>query len=621
MEVYVNGKQLRLNTSKSMKGGEADVYVLNDKAVKIFKPPEHPDFENLLHEQKMARFRIEEHQKKLRAFPKNLPGEVVAPEELVTDKKGKIIGYVMKFLKGAENLFAYSRKPFRRAGGIPNSFMLEILKNLYVPVPVLHERGVIISDFNDLNVLVLGSQIYLIDADSYGFGGFLCNVFTPEFVDPMLCDPDADAPVLIKPYTYYSDWYSFSVIILRCFLFIPGPYAGIYKPKDPKKRIIESARFKKRITVFNPEVGYPKNALHYKILPDDMLHYLSEVFENDRRENFPKNLLEEMRWTKCTVCGTEHARNICPECSRPAPAAIIRTVTVRGKVKAERIFRTAGIIVFSGLKGSKPGWLSHEKNEFKNESGEVVFKGSLEPNVRYRFFGNEILIGKGNDCIVLLNGTVSKKFVIDSYRSVPLFETNENYHYWIDGGRLYRNGEFGPFYLCDVLPEQTLFWVGPDFGFGFYRAGNIGVSFVFDAEKTGINDSVKVPLGKGHLLYADCVFTSERCWFFHVTQEGARTIYRLAVIKKNGTVEAVFESDDTKRDWIFGIGGKCAVSKFLFAATDEGIIRLEVQNGQIVKTREFPDTEPFVSKENCLFAASDAIYVVKEQEILILKME
>ena len=38
MEVYVNGKALRLNTSKSMKGGEADVYVLNDKAVKIFKP-------------------------------------------------------------------------------------------------------------------------------------------------------------------------------------------------------------------------------------------------------------------------------------------------------------------------------------------------------------------------------------------------------------------------------------------------------------------------------------------------------------------------------------------------------------------------------------------------------
>ncbi|BDM80021.1 hypothetical protein [Acaryochloris marina] len=46
MDVYINQKRVRLRPQQAIgKGGEADVYRLNrTTAVKLFKPPSHPDF-------------------------------------------------------------------------------------------------------------------------------------------------------------------------------------------------------------------------------------------------------------------------------------------------------------------------------------------------------------------------------------------------------------------------------------------------------------------------------------------------------------------------------------------------------------------------------------------------
>ena len=49
MDVWVAGKRVRVDPRDALgKGGEADVYRLGaDQALKLFKPPEHPDYAGL----------------------------------------------------------------------------------------------------------------------------------------------------------------------------------------------------------------------------------------------------------------------------------------------------------------------------------------------------------------------------------------------------------------------------------------------------------------------------------------------------------------------------------------------------------------------------------------------
>ncbi len=87
MDVYIASKRVRLNPSHAVgKGGEADVFRLDDRTVvKVFKRPNHPDFNGNPIEIQGARTRIDEHQRKLREFPKNLPEKVISPQLLATD--------------------------------------------------------------------------------------------------------------------------------------------------------------------------------------------------------------------------------------------------------------------------------------------------------------------------------------------------------------------------------------------------------------------------------------------------------------------------------------------------------------------------------------------------------
>lgn len=620
MEVYLRGIRITLDPSKSIgKGGEADVFLVdNDKALKVFKKPNHPDYAGFPQEQQAARERIAEHQRKLIVFPRNLPSRVIMPEDLATDSAGKILGYTMRFIRGAEPLLRYGERPFRQAG-IDNTKMVEIFRDLHKSVSEIHQAKVVIGDFNDLNVLVSGSAGYLIDADSFQFGEFLCRMFAAKFVDPLLCDPQQSELVLIRPHNPDSDWYAFSIMLMQCLLFV-DPYGGIYLPKDKSKKIPQGKRPLHRITVFHPEVRYPKPAVPYTVLPDDLLEHLHRVFEKDFRSSFPSKLLE-IRWTHCLNCGLEHARNVCPVCASPAPSSIKEITTIRGKVIVTKIFRTPGVILFAAFQNEELKWLYHEDSDkFKREDGIVVIRGDLDPQMRYRIFGGSTLLAKGNQLVTLTPNQPASRIMVDCYGNLPIFDTNERSRYWLESGRLMRDAQFGPAYIGDVLPGQTLFWVGSYFGFGFYRAGNLSIAFVFDTERPGINDAVRLPPFSGQLIDSTCVFSKDRCWFFTSAQESGAIVNRCAVIKPDGSIEAIAKSDKGESNWLSNIRGKCAAGSFLLSATDEGIVRVEPDRGQIVQTRDFPDTEPFVNANCHLFPGKGVLYVVDRQEIRTLKI-
>lgn len=617
--IYIHGQALTLDPKKAIgKGGEADIFEVGGEAVKVYKPPNHPDYQGQPLEQAGAKERLEIHQRKLPAFPQGLPDRVVTPIALAYERTGqRIVGYSMRLVRGAEVLMRYAQRQFRQAG-VPNETVMAIFRDLHQTVQGIHQQQVVAGDFNDLNVLVKGTEGYLVDADSFQFGEWPCRVFTARFVDPLLCNQQSSSPMLVKPHTMQSDWYAFAVMLMQCLLFV-DPYGGIYIPKDPRHRLPHPARPLHRITIFNPEVRYPKPAIPYTVLPDDLLHFFHQLFEKDERGEFPVKLLE-MRWTTCTTCQTEHARNTCPNCQTAAPIAIKEVTTIRGSVIATRVFTTPGLIVFAAAQQGKLHYLYHEDGAFRREGGTVVVNGPLDPLMRFRIRGETTLIGKERTLVALTPGKTTERREVDCLGTLPVFDANAISMYWLENGRLQKEGMWAPQYIGSVLRGQTLFWVGQTFGFGFYRAGQLNIAFVFDAQSPGINDSVQLPPIRGQLVDSTCVFTAERCWFFLATRTGGKTIHQCRVIQPNGVVEATAEAEQGDGSWLGTLRGKCAAGKGVLTATDEGIVRVEVDNGQISRTREFPDSEPFVQEGDHLFPGQGGIYVVSARAISLLKI-
>ncbi|MEP7127092.1 MAG: hypothetical protein ABJE95_39530 [Byssovorax sp.] len=629
LDVYVGGKRIKVSPQASVgKGGEADVFDIgNGTVLKLWKTPEHPDYEGAPGEQDAARERIDTHQQKLRAFPSGLPARVIVPLALATDRSGnRISGYTMGFVDGAEVLMCFGDPRLRDLA----ASSARALVDLHGTVAGLHARGVVIGDFNDLNVLVKDEQAYLIDADSFQFGSFRCRVFTERFVDPLHCDPLEKRPLLCKPFSADSDWCAFTVMVMQTLLSV-GPYGGIYKPKSASARMPECARPLRRITVFHPEVLYPKPAAPYAVLPDDLLQHLHLVFEKDQRGAFPRALLDGLGWTRCPACCAGHARAVCPFCVTTAPAAVKEITVVRGEVTATRIFATRGVILAAALEDGELRYLIHEDNEYRREDGSVVLSGPLDLLARFAVRGDKTLLARGARVITLALGAVIDRLEVDRVGMRPVFAVNAHHRYWVRGGRLFRSAEGTrevsieqawsyPLPMGEVLAGQTRIWAGDRFGFGFYRAGNLSVAFVFDAKSPGIKDTVKLPFLGGQLVDATCIVGDSHAWVLLAANDKGRTRHQCVVVGRDGEVVATAEGDADDGTWLGTLRGKCAVGCFLLAATDSGLSRVEARQGTLVETRQFPDTEPFVSRASTLFAGPKALYVVSANTIHTLRI-
>ncbi len=618
MDIYLNQKRIKVNPKNAIgKGGEADIYDIgNGKVLKLFKPADHPDYQLLPQERQAAISRLAIHQQKLPAFPQNLPVRVIKPETLATDKQGAILGYVMPFLQNTVPLLKYSDRNYRSSNGISQQFVTNLFRDLHHTVLQVHQANVTIGDFNDLNLLVSQNQVNLIDADSFQFGKFPCQVFTARFVDPILCDRNANQPILNSPHNPDSDWYAFTVMLMQSLLYV-DPYGGVYKPKSPTAMIPHSARPLQRITIFHPDVRYPKPAIPYKVLSDDLLHHFHNCFEKDWRGDFPKPLLESMRWTKCHQCGIEHLRTSCPICT-PSPLAPLP----RGEgdkigdksCKVLQVFQTEGVILQAVLQNNSLYYLYHDRSEFKREDNLVLLSGELDANIQFQIFGKSTILTKQRKAITLAQGQPPQAIAAD------LIRANSGSRYWIDNGQLLRDGKLGNEYIGDILEGQTQFWIGENFGFGFYRAGALSVAFTFDAKRAGICDRIKLPPIRGELIDANCIFSDRICWFFTATQEQGKIIHRVSILRETGELVATLVAPKGDLAWLANIHGGSAIANWLFVPTDEGIARVEVNNGQIMITKTFPETEPYVDSGCSLIVASQGIYVIHTQKILQLQL-
>lgn len=331
--VFVDGKRVALDPSALVgQGGEAEVYDLHDgRVLKWWKPPSHPDYDGMPEQQAAAAQRLVERPAKLRALPSHLPASVVVPCGLAFAGKqsAAVVGYVMPKI-GGEPLHSYGEPRWRREHPVDGGDVVAALLDLHDAIAALHRRGVVIGDCNDLNVLVDGRRVHLIDVDSYQYGGFTCPMFSERFVDPRLCDT---ACVPVRPHDPASDWFAFAVMTFRSLLGV-GPWGGVHQPADPAKRCPPTARAQRRISVLAPDIVYPRAARPLAILPDETLGVFRDIFEHDQRGGFPRHELERLRLRRCSTCNEEHARVRCPACQT---AARLPPVVVHGRLRWQAI--------------------------------------------------------------------------------------------------------------------------------------------------------------------------------------------------------------------------------------------------------------------------------------------
>lgn len=609
--VVIKGQSVSLSSRNIVgSGGEADIYLLPDgNAVKLFKTATHADLKGNPLEQEGARRRGLLMQTKLPDFPKNLPPNVVAPVAMAYGKNGRtIVGYVLPFVNNVELLKQLTVRNFREQQNIGIPDVLKTFRRLHATVTGIHAGKVVIGDFNYLNVLFNQGGLWLIDADSMQWGKYPCIAFTQEFVDPLLCDPRATSLQMVKPHNVASDWYAFNIMLMKAALYV-GPYGGVYKPKNAKKRIAPGVRPLKRVTVFDPEVVYPKPAVPYTELPGPVLDFLQETFRHDLRQPFPIALLDEGLWSGKTV---------------KIITVLQPATTVNGTVTTTVLFKTEGRIVMAAVQSGKLRVLHHQDNAYLREDKSKVVDGAYDPHLRWRIQGRTTLLAKGNRLIASTNGQRTTH-VIDSFGNLPMLDANSEHYYWLEGGILKRSDvRVGQRTVGDVLIGRSLMWAGETFGLGLWYAGELQQGFVFNAEGTGINSSLQLERIPGQLLNATTVFSDDLAWLLVEYQEKGHSHHRCTVINKKGEVQAQVTATDPDEDhWLHNIHGNAAVGNILFSATDQGVVGVRLERNGLATTL-FEDTAPFVSSASNLLVQTEkkqiAILVVGDKQVVKLSI-
>lgn len=270
MQDIVIGKDRVTVAEMIGKGGEGKVYAIKGRsgqAVKIYKPNVRSERES-----------------KVRA----MVGEGLAaktkliayPGEIVTDRRGNFLGFVMRLVSGYRPLHElYS--PKSRMNHFPEvdyRFLIRAAKNVAQAVGKVHQTGCVIGDLNHSGILVApDATVALIDADSFQFHlngmSYPCVVGVPDFTAPELHGKN-----LAKvERTRAHDNFGLAVAIFHLLFMGKHPYAGIRKgPETSMGEDIAQNRFAYTLQrSAQTQSKPPPGALTLDLFP----HIISQTFE------------------------------------------------------------------------------------------------------------------------------------------------------------------------------------------------------------------------------------------------------------------------------------------------------------------------------------------------------
>jgi len=630
------------------------VYRKGSSALKIFKT--EADF--LDAEMKAAASqRLREHQKKLKAFP-SLPllglgnpkasySGVIVPDQLAhagEDSNSMIVGYSMACATHVHLLTMLGRKDFQSR--LHSDAVARVMSKVHRVLGSVHKSGVVIGDFNDLNILFRvnksgAAEVYFIDADSYQYGAFKCHMFNVKFVDPLICSIWDGHLMMTQAHSKATDWYAWSVMLMQALL-LTGPYGGVHRPKDgvPLK---QELRPLERLSIFSDEVRAPKASRPWIGLTDYAIEHFRQTFIEDRRRVFDPGELATLKLTKCSDCGMEHYRNACPDCCGVTKVTGVVSATVAKEVEVNYLMssRSEKVIYARYHQGCLKAVVDNDDFlkviHFKNRCDLTFSASKLDShsNARLRFGdGAELLAGIEGRVWSNSKGLWDRKEVAYADelqgKDITCFDTNDEWLVTIDQGNITSVKLAGCPELCSrveigrSLQGQSMLWVSNSSGFGLYRAGNFQVGYLFRPDRPGVNDSISRDVGNqisGQLIDAVAYFSEELVWFLTTTQEGRYRVNKCSVFDHKGKCLAFMDAKEGDDCWLGRLRGKCGAGRnHLMCATDDGIQRVTVSGDSPPEFVTFNSTARYVNGSCHLQAGDGGLYIISSNEIKHLKI-
>lgn len=588
LDLFLNGKRLRVSDADLLgEGGEARVFRHGDLALKVFH----------------ATDALKE--KKLNDFPKRLPAEVVAPLGVLTDRQQRIAGYAMPKVEGAQDFARLSNRRFRE-NAVSNAQVLGLHAALAQTLEALHSRGVVVGDLNDGNVLFAGARHFLIDADSMQFSGLPCPVGHERFLDPRLYGVDLTRAPRFDPGT---DWYAWAVLWFSALLYV-HPFGGTHPTLPTPLRRAEA-----RHSILRSDVKYPRHAAHFSVLPDDALQWLTCVFEKDLRAP-PPPALHTLQFSRC-ACGIEHARAVCPECQALGPASLRQATRFNGRCTARSVFRTPGRVLAAALRGGLR-YVYEESGAVRREDFEPVVSAPVRLGTQFFSSGQATFVVEPEGQVLRIErGRTVERLSTGLRGSTPVFAASSNAAYRLEREWLIEC--FTGARVGQVLEGHTYLWSGERRAFGFYRAGGFTQGFIVEHGKAGLRP-VQLPALAGRIADAHATFDDAHVLLHLIAEQGGVESGLLFLLSGDGSLLA--QARGPASDRIFkGVRGSAVLGGRVLRATDDGLLSLKADAGQLLEARLFSDSEPFVSSDVELLPAPDgSVHVVSSKEILQLSL-
>ncbi len=224
-----NRQQVALDSSRLLgSGGEAHIYLLQADpalAAKIYHTP------------------TPERGHKLVAMLHNPPDDpararghtsIAWPIDLLLDGNSAVVGYLMARVQEMRPVFDYY-SPSKRSQTCPGfdySYLHRAASNLVSAVGALHERGYVIGDVNESNVLLhVTAMATIVDTDSFQVRDlqngtlYRCPVGKPEFTPPELQNRDFKT----VDRTVQHDLFGLAVLIFKLLMEGTHPFDGRYR--------------------------------------------------------------------------------------------------------------------------------------------------------------------------------------------------------------------------------------------------------------------------------------------------------------------------------------------------------------------------------------------------------
>ncbi len=566
--------------------------------------------------------------------------EIVSPLKLVWDSSSKVVGFTMKLLSsGQQALDFLSVRKYREANSISTKDIMEIFIKLHKVLTELHQRGVIVGDLNPLNILFKKTEIALIDADSFQFGSYPCEVATERCLNPRLYGVNLS----LKPaFRQEDDWYAFLVLFFSSLLLV-HPYGGVH----PSIRTL-TKRAQGKITVLDKSVIYPKIAYSPDLVPKELKDIFLKTFAEHQSVSLNRDLLEEFKTDliKCSTCDFYYPKYLknCPGCT----AKNQQIQQLRIQVKGVRMFEflsTQGPIIFFKIIGKDIYAIANEegrpvlyiRNRLGNTRKVLVSKDRLTVESRFDVFDKYLLycqnayddeplidvLDISGTSIQKLGQTVTNRFGDRG----AVFRGNAKYFYRTIGGSLLRCSlQLGHMIVDElvntVMNKQTWFDVDVDAEreliFGFDRVIKDYKWFLI---KNGSQADIDIsPLDQGESMIDRTIrFSSSSILLLRRTVKNGKDYCRLDLIDNQLNRVKITKKFEVIDKPHFGNIHVCAYARgVILIPSDDGLIAESIDNES---QKKFPATANYVNADSQLWPYENGIVVVSGEKVLHLIMD